>query len=290
MIIYLKHKGQLCNVLWSLWPAYAFAFKNKRKLHVLFANRNYIDRFPQVHEDSILRFHHEIEKPLPDFARKLTRLMDIFEIHTDLKDCRPRKYRVYSINGWEHHADQSNTYDHDAKIAFIRAFGFEESIKNKVTVFLNSIRGGEINTKIIGVHIRRGDYKEWKNGNYYYSDDAWVGIMKQIETQLADKGYSCKFLLCSNETLRFKYEGKSYQMTNSDGITDLCALSCCDMLVGPPSTYSQWASFINDVPLYIVVSPNESIGIDMFSPIVKINRFKNERTLTNDSNGDFVIR
>jgi hypothetical protein len=38
-------------------------------------------------------------------------------------------------------------------------------------------------------------------------------------------------------------------------VEDLHALSLCDRLVGPPSTYSAWASFMNAVPRYEIADP-----------------------------------
>ena len=32
----------------------------------------------------------------------------------------------------------------------------------------------------IGVHIRRGDYREWQNGKYYYSDSEYIDIIKKL--------------------------------------------------------------------------------------------------------------
>jgi hypothetical protein len=35
-------------------------------------------------------------------------------------------------------------------------------------------------------------------------------------------------------------------------IEDLYALASCDYIIGPPSTFSQWASFYGNVPRYMV--------------------------------------
>src|SRR5256885_16731419 len=47
-------------------------------------------------------------------------------------------------------------------------------------------------------------------------------------------------------------------------VTDLCALSKCDFIAGPPSTFTQWASFWGDVPLYSIDSPTAPISAEDF--------------------------
>lgn len=42
------------------------------------------------------------------------------------------------------------------------------------------------NDKLMGIHIRRGDYKTFKDGLYYYSDEEFVNWMKIFSTM--DKG------------------------------------------------------------------------------------------------------
>ena len=73
-------------------------------------------------------------------------------------------------------------------------------------------------------------------------------------------------------------------------IEDVYALSQCDYILGPPSTFSMWASFIGDVPLRIVKYANENITLDQFSPILYQNVFKNgERFHHVDENADTAL-
>jgi hypothetical protein len=45
-----------------------------------------------------------------------------------------------------------------------------------------------------------------------------------------------------------------------DVLGDLCALRTCDTLIGPPSTFSMWASFSAGVPLQTLDVPDAPIG------------------------------
>ncbi len=37
---------------------------------------------------------------------------------------------------------------------------------------------------VIGIHIRRGDYKDWENGKYYYSDEIYQNIINNFSLEL----------------------------------------------------------------------------------------------------------
>jgi len=39
------------------------------------------------------------------------------------------------------------------------------------------IKEGDIN---LGVHIRRGDYIKWENGNYFFDDEFYIDLIKQF--------------------------------------------------------------------------------------------------------------
>lgn len=55
---------------------------------------------------------------------------------------------------------------------------------------------------IIGVHIRRGDYKYWENGKYYFTDDIYQMYMNSISSELKKRSNKkIKFILFSNENI-----------------------------------------------------------------------------------------
>lgn len=70
--------------------------------------------------------------------------------------------------------------------------------------------------------------------------------------ELAEQFPACKvsFLVCSNEQLgKHEFPGLSLGFGPGFPVEDLYALANCDYVFGPPSTYSQWASFYGDTPL-----------------------------------------
>lgn len=116
---------------------------------------------------------------------------------------------------------------------------------------------------LIGVHIRQGDYKTWNNGRYFFSSRDYARLMKRCR----DSGHfnSVKFLICSNENQNEQvFEGLNYIMGNNHELEDMYAFAQCDYLIGPPSTYTMWASFYGSVPLFMFESIDDPINLDSF--------------------------
>ncbi len=102
---------------------------------------------------------------------------------------------------------------------------------------------------LIGVHVRQGDYVEFLGGRFLFPTEVYVRAMKA--TAALFPGRKTGFLVCSNTPQHIADPALSY-VINGTGqtIEDLYALAGCDYLIGPPSTFSLWASFYGQVPLW----------------------------------------
>ena len=47
-------------------------------------------------------------------------------------------------------------------------------------------------------------------------------------------------------------------------MSDLYALAGCDYILGPPGTFSQWASFYGEKPLLQLGDSNDSVPVEKF--------------------------
>ncbi len=116
---------------------------------------------------------------------------------------------------------------------------------------------------LVGVHIRQGDYRQHLDGKFYFESSDYVRLMRQAETLFS--GRRVGFLLCSNQA-QDPALFSSFTKFEPDGhlVVDMYSLAQCDYIVGPPSTFSQWASFYGQVPLCIVRDVKSMLSLDQF--------------------------
>ena len=113
---------------------------------------------------------------------------------------------------------------------------------------------------IVGVHIRRGDYKYYRNGIFYYDDSVYLKYMKSIEIKINDSlKKECFFVIFSDETVTIKGV-KNMIVSKNKWYIDHMLMGKCDLLIGPPSTFTLWASYIGKVKYFYI--QNKSGGID----------------------------
>lgn len=104
--------------------------------------------------------------------------------------------------------------------------------------------------QIVGVHIRKGDYANFQGGSFFFSNAGYVNFIKQIMKMEMFKNKNLGFLLCSDEEIKMTdFKGINIIKSSGHFVEDLYALSCCDFIIGPKSTYSLWASFYGKKPL-----------------------------------------
>ena len=102
---------------------------------------------------------------------------------------------------------------------------------------------------VIGLHIRRGDYKNFLGGKYYYTLEQYGRVMHKVEGYFEKE--KIRWLICSNEFIDLGYfSGFDTIKGNGQIVEDMYAFAACDYIVGPPSTYTGWASFYGKKPLY----------------------------------------
>jgi len=91
----------------------------------------------------------------------------------------------------------------------------------------------------IGFHIRRTDYRFFNNGIWYYSDKFWEALSRKF------KGRQSRIYLFSDEPLSdltHKLRNDDTTITNGDALSDFLILMHMDLIVGPPSTFSNMAA------------------------------------------------
>ena len=293
MIIVNDKPGQLCNRLWAYSFFIAYALKQSITIYIPHL-KEYRRYFENVY--SIPHVHFAVvEKPQSvDFLtfhsyRLMTKVLRIisssFNLHFPRiyldphnwtrESWRPsvlnKKGNIVFLGSWSHPKDVSALLEY--KDVIVKLFEPRTIYKGRVDTLFKGLRNSS--DVIVGIHIRRGDYARFYGGIYLFDDNVYKKYMKAVQDAFNDKRV-CFFLSSDEMIVDSHFNGyKIAYLEKPVMVEDVYALSKCDYILGPPSTFSMWASFIGDVPLRIVKYSNENIALDQFSPILYQNVFKN---------------
>lgn len=179
----------------------------------------------------------------------------------DLEEAQQLKGGICFVKGWLFRSEHL-LVKHSEEIK--RFFRPATSYANKIDDFFESAipRSG---TTVIGIHVRRGDYKHFENGRYFYSIEEYQAIIAQLFNLF--KSSDPLFVICSNEKTGLESqlpEGAKIIVAPGHELLDLYTLSRCSYIAGPPSTYSMWASFYGNVPLCMIQSRDQKIDKNDF--------------------------
>lgn len=153
------------------------------------------------------------------------------------------------LTGWQfRNSSLIMKYKNDIKTIFQPPIDINNNLTNTITQYKESFQN------IVAVHIRRGDYINFEGGRFFYHLQVYEQLIQHLEKCIfTDK--KNLFLIFSNENLQITLQNTNYRMVKGTPIEDLYLMSMCDYIIGPPSTFSIWASFYGNVPLYMVHHP-----------------------------------
>lgn len=225
----------------------SYPSKKKKELQFLFK--------PFICFLNLVRLPHQLTSFFCKILLKFNFIQKFYPIISDSNLIKPSSLSVFQpmkmleshstvfIYGWKFR-EPKLTHKHAQKIRdFFRP---KREINSVIKSKVRRIRSDY--DLLIGVHIRRGDYDKWNGGKYFYSQRDYLTYMLKISELYTDSNII--FLICSNEKVDLtKFENLSIKATDASPIEDLYTLSECDLLCGPPSTFTQWASFYGEKPL-----------------------------------------
>ena len=285
MIIVIGKTGQTANRLFLFAHLVAFAAEHHLTVSNL-AFDEYGPYFEGTHRDVFSRFPARTSLPAPTKARRrflykiVLRLLTLCQksrlslpfaalLHiTEAEHCELASPEFQDalhgrplllLSGWRFR-DLALFDKHADRIR--RFFQPVAPHAGNVEALIRSCREGA--DVLIGVHIRRGDYKEFLGGRYFYDHQGYAGLMRRAQALFP--GRRVRFLLCSNEPVPAEsFQDFDYRLSTNHLVEDMYSLAGCDYLLGPESTYTMWASFYGQVPLYQVYALGQAFTRDSFT-------------------------
>ncbi len=287
MIVISYKSGQLANRLFAF--AHFIAFAKEHKITVInFSFEEYAVFFENTANNLLLSYPNKIffsppkclkkgmfylSKKTSNFVKKikinnsliksitLENSIDVF----DLEEERSKKIfldtQIIFVNGWLFRSNNNFEKHSDLIRSFFKPI---YKFRKDVDIFIDNLKKKHMN--IVGIHIRRGDYKNFEGGKFFYSLETYLKIKTKTKKLLGKQTF---FIVCSDEILPSNFLKKNglYQH-KGHFVEDLYLLSKCDFILGPPSTFSMWASFYGKKPLYMIKNPDKDFKMEDFS-IVK---------------------
>lgn len=158
-------------------------------------------------------------------------------------------------------------------LVFVRGFAFRqpESVeKQKIAyrdlfqpsidkeLMLSKYFHNQFDQLYLAVHIRRGDYSRFLGGKYFFDDENYSKWIKEF---IALQTKPVKVILFTNDSKlnQIAYKDFDFVLSKQNPIEDHFLMSQCDYIIGPPSTFSIWASFMGEKPLLSLNNKNQKL-------------------------------
>ena len=244
-MIFVKGSGWMCNNILQYGHFYAWGREHgKKTMSMRFAYKF------QYFNICNTKYHNFLTYVIAKQAAKW-KLIPTLTFNEEGADTTEQEKEMLNrkhvaVVGWE-----GRWYDLFIKYKeeILDLFAFKQSVLKACEPVMASATEG---TCRLGVHIRRGDYARWYDGKYFYNDQQYLTIIKQFIKLHPDT----TVFICGNDPAldhqlyRKELSGTKVVFPKGNAAEDLCVLSQCDYLIGPPSTFSLTASMYHDIPLY----------------------------------------
>jgi hypothetical protein len=113
---------------------------------------------------------------------------------------------------------------------------------------INKLSDSEI---LIGVVIRHGDYRHWKNGKYFLKTSIYHRWMIELEKLFSPKKVG--FFIASDEQQDLSiFNNQNIFFRSGNPIPNLYSLAHCDFMITVNSSFAGWSHFIGKVPCFII--------------------------------------
>jgi hypothetical protein len=285
MLIIASKPGQVGNILLVYSHVIARAIESNLSVADP-ALDNYADLFPGTRNDLLCRFPAQRSRMRPTARRRrlvyrlfhtMARILGKLKLdlppvrqitledwHTEfdlgdpafLASLKPRQCVL--LRGWLFRDARAMSKHSDAVRDFFRPH--DRNQRNIDELISRARQDADV---LIGVHVRHGIIHFANTRKYFYTAHRYAEMMGELVALFPGKRVS--FLICSDWPQdppifsRFKVA-----FGTGDLIEDMYALARCDYLIGPPSTFTMWASFYGKVPLNFILRNDQPMAMRGF--------------------------
>lgn len=264
-MIFVTDKGRMANNIFQYGQLYAWGREHGRQtMSMRFAYKYPYFRIAHT------RYHNFMMYVLAKWAAKLHLIPTIVfdgEERGQIEALKAHKHVL--VTGWSvRFPELFQKY----KDEIVSLFEFDAPIRQHVAT---SMKQSEPGTVKLGVHIRRGDYRTWCGGRYYFDDDQYLDVIRQFVR--LQQGHKVDVYVCSNDPQldisKYRHAldrcGKTEEKCGvfypqGNPAEDLCLLSECDYIVGPLSTFTLVASMYHNSSLYWMADISQRLSMDDF--------------------------
>ena len=257
-MIFVTDKGRLANNIFQYGQLYAWGREHGRQtMSMRFAYK--YPNFKIAHT----RYHNFWMYVIGKLAAKLRLIPTVVFDGKGSKQMETIEAHKHILaTGWSvRFPDLFQKY----KTEIVNLFEFVPQVRSHVA---EVIQASDKDIVKLGVHIRRGDYRTWCNGRFYFNDEDYASMIQQfIQLQ---HGHQVDIYVCSNDphlnqTLFLQQSNGSHvYFSHGTPAEDLCLLSECDYIIGPVSTFTLIASMYRDTPVYWMDDINHPLSMDLF--------------------------
>lgn len=137
--------------------------------------------------------------------------------------------------------------------SLIGAFAPNESILNRADMLIESLR--KTSETVIGLHIRQGDYKIFKDGRYLISQSRVRQIVDEFLSLRDIDPNKATILITSDGPIdQDVFKGLNICISKENAVTDLFLLSKTDAILSSDSSFGAFASWYGNIPHVVMTS------------------------------------
>ena len=250
-MIFARDKSQMCNNLLQYAHVYAWGREHGRK--VISMRFSYKYQYFHICHTSLTGFGCYL------FAKYMAALRLLPTASFKHRDCNREalerkmlRHRNIVVSGWfVRYYDLFLKYRDEICELFTLDDQYTAPVKAKMQ---EAEQNSQDDILRLGVHIRRGDYAQWRDGQFFFSDEVYADHINRFADMHPGKALHV-YLSTNDPSVSEEHFQKlcpkvCIHHLQGSAPEDLFMLSECDYLIGPPSTFSMVAAMYRDIPLY----------------------------------------